>query len=135
MSSLGALCTDFYVNQKLALKMDLPSARETVLDLFDRVRKELPQMDQFRRYDGELALESPEADSQYSWLALNQTAIRSGWVNPTNLSEAYRLHRLILASATYRQSSARSELLDTIDPDNRLYGRQTIRRIESEVSK
>ena len=62
MTSLGALCTDFYVNQKLALKLDLPSARETVLDMFDRIRKELPNMDRFRRYDGELALESAEAE-------------------------------------------------------------------------
>ena len=95
------MCTDFYVNQKLALKMDLPSARETVLDMFDRVRRELPHMDRFRRYDGELALESPERDAQYNWLALNQTAVRSGWVNPEALDRAYRLHRLILDVAPY----------------------------------
>jgi len=34
-SSLAAICSDFYVNQKLALKLDLPTARESVLDLFD----------------------------------------------------------------------------------------------------
>jgi len=101
LTTLGVLCSDFYVNQKLALKMDLPSARETVLDLFDRVRRELPDMDQFRRYDGELALESPETDAEYNWLALNQTAIRTGWVNPESLERAYRLHRLILEVAPY----------------------------------
>jgi len=53
VTGLGALCTDFYINQKLSLKMDLPSARETVLDMFDRVRKELPNMDRLRRYDGD----------------------------------------------------------------------------------
>jgi hypothetical protein len=101
LTSLGALCTDFYVNQKLALKLDLPSARETVLDMFDRIRKELPNMDRFRRYDGELALESAEAESEYNWIALNRTAIRSGWVNPDSLDQAYRLHRLILDVAPY----------------------------------
>ncbi len=101
LTSLGAVCADFYVNQKLSLKMDLPSAREAVLDLFDRVRREMPDMDRFRRYDGELALESPENDARYLWLALNQTAIRSGWVNPESLEEAYRLHRLILEVAPY----------------------------------
>jgi hypothetical protein len=101
LTGVSALCSDFYVNQKVALKMDLPTARETVLNLFDRVRKELPEMDRFRRYDGELALESPEADAQYNWLALNQTAIRSGWVNPDSLERAYRLHRLILDVAPY----------------------------------
>jgi hypothetical protein len=100
-TSFGALCTDFYVNQKLSLKMDLPTSRETVLDFFDRVRREFPQMDRFRRYEGELALESPEQSSQYSWLALRRTTIRSGWVNPETLEQAYKLHRLVLEVAPY----------------------------------
>ena len=49
-TSYGALCTDFYVNQKLALKMDLPSDRETILHLFDRVKKTVPNMNRFHRY-------------------------------------------------------------------------------------
>jgi hypothetical protein len=100
-TSFGALCTDFYVNQKLSLKMDLPSGRETVLDMFDRVRRELPMMERFRRYEGELALESAEQGSQYNWLALRRTSIRSGWVNPESLEQAYKLHRLILNVAPY----------------------------------
>lgn len=100
-TSFGALCTDFYVNQKVAVKMDLPTSRETVLDMFDRVRRELPQMDRFRRFEGELALESAEHASQYSWLALRRTNIRSGWVNPDSLEQAYRLHRLILDVAPF----------------------------------
>ncbi|MFK7958988.1 MAG: hypothetical protein AB8G96_00545 [Phycisphaerales bacterium] len=99
--SIGALCSDYYVNQKLSLKLDLPSARESVLDMFDRVRRDLPAMDRFRRYEDELALESPEQDGVYNWLALNKTAIRSGWVNPTEFPDAYRLHRLILEVAPY----------------------------------
>ena len=94
--SFTALCTDFYVNQNIALKMDLPTARETVLDLFDRIRKSVPGMDGFRRFEDELALESDAAEAQYRWLALRQTSIRSGWVNPESLEEAYRLHRLVL---------------------------------------
>ena len=44
-----------------------------------------------------------------------------------------RLHRLILLSATYRQTSeARPETLRT-DPDNRLWGRANRRRLESEA--
>jgi hypothetical protein len=100
-TSYSAICTDFYVNQKLSLRMDLPSGRECVLDMFDRVRKELPAMDRFRRYEGELALESPEQASMYSWLALRRTSIRSGWVNPETLDQAYKLHRLILDVAPY----------------------------------
>jgi hypothetical protein len=101
VTTFGALCTDFYINQKVSLKMDLPTARETVLDLFDRVRRELPAMDRFRRYDGELSLESTDQDSEYCWLALRRTSIRSGWVNPQGADDAYRLHRLVLDIAPY----------------------------------
>ena len=45
-TSYGALCSDFYINQKFALKMDLPTARETVLDLFDRIRDALRMLAQ-----------------------------------------------------------------------------------------
>lgn len=99
--SLAAICSDFYVNQKLALKLDLPTARESVLDLFDRIRKEVPSMDRFRRYDDEVALESTDREHGYEWMALDRTAIRSGRVNPPALDEAYRLHRLILETAPW----------------------------------
>ncbi|MEM7228734.1 MAG: hypothetical protein AAF432_07960 [Planctomycetota bacterium] len=100
-NSFAAICSDFYINQKIALKMDLPTRRETVLDMFDRVRKALPSMDRFRRYDDELALESADEDSRYSWLAMRRTSIRSGWVNPGSLDQAYKLHRLVLEIAPY----------------------------------
>lgn len=97
----AALCTDFYVNQKIVSKLDLPTNRETVLEMFDRVRKTLPAMDRFRRYEDEIALESADDRGDYSWMALRRTSLRSGWVNPTSLDEAYRLHRLILEAAPY----------------------------------
>ncbi len=100
-TSFGALCTDFYVNQKLAVKMDLPYDRETVLHFFDRIRKPLPTMNRFRRYDGELALESSRKESRYKWLALRQNSIRSGSVNPESMAEATKFHRLILDQAPY----------------------------------
>lgn len=100
-TSFSALCSDFYINQKLALKMDLPTGRETVLDLFDRIRKFRPSMNRFRRFEGELALESTPADGQYDWVALRQTAARSGTVNPDSLADAYQLHRMLLEVAPF----------------------------------
>ena len=99
-TSFGALCTDFYVNQRLNLKMDMPSDRETVLHLFDRIRKSVPSMDRFRRYDDELALES-RRDQEYRWMALRRTSIRTGHVNPQSMQEAYKLHQLVLEAAPY----------------------------------
>lgn len=100
-TSFGALCTDFYVNQKLALKMDLPSDRETVLHLFDAVRKADPAMSRFRRYQGELALESTRRTSEYRWLALRRNSIRTGHVNPATMDQSYQLHRKVLELAPY----------------------------------
>ncbi len=99
-TSYGALCSDFYVNQKLALKMDLPGDRETILHLFDRVRKSVPGMDRFRRYRGELALES-KREAEYRWLALRRTSIRTGHVNPDSVEAALKLHRLVLELAPF----------------------------------
>lgn len=100
-TSYGALCTDFYINQKLALKMDLPSDRETVLHFFDMVRRAMPSMHRFRRYDGELALESSRRDAEYKWLALRRNSIRAGHVNPQSLAEAYKFHQLMLDFAPH----------------------------------
>lgn len=100
-TSYSALCSDFYVNLKIALKLDLPTGRDTVLHLFDRVRRELPQMDRFKRYDDELALESDDSQRSYAWVALRRTSVRSGWVNPDSFDEAYRLHRLMLDLVPY----------------------------------
>lgn len=99
--SYRALSSDFYVNQKLALKLDLPRERQTVLDLCDRVRRQFPSMTQFRRYRDELALESESSAAENRWMAIRNQNIRSGVVNPDSLGEAYALHRHLLEVAPY----------------------------------
>jgi hypothetical protein len=99
--NFSALCTDFYVNQKLALKLDLPDRREPVLDMFDRLRKEFPKLERFRRFDGEIALESAESEREFAWVAMRQTSLRSGAVNPASLEDAYALHKRILEVSPY----------------------------------
>lgn len=100
-TSFGALCNDFYINQKLALKMDLPSDRETLLHLFDRVRKSMPGMDRLRRFQTELALESTRKEEEYQWLALRRASVRTGHVNPKDMAKGYELHKLVLELAPY----------------------------------
>ena len=102
MPDFDALCRDFCVNQKLALKMDLPAAREPVLDLFGRLRKDMPRLSSLQRYpDGEVALESGEDERDFLWVAMRQLSLKSGWVNPGTLDEAYRMHRTVLEVAPY----------------------------------
>lgn len=104
----SAYAADFYINQRLNLKMDLSMRRDTVLSLFDRVRRDIPAMDRFKRYTDELALESrPDADAtgiggaSQQWVAVRKTSIRSGSVNPESAEDGYRLHKLVLESAPY----------------------------------
>jgi len=96
-----ALCSDLYVNQRLNLKMDLPREREPVLDMFDRVRRQFPAMQQFRRYRDELALESDQNGTNHQWLAIRTNNIRSGSVNPGAYQDAYAFHGHVLEIAPY----------------------------------
>lgn len=43
------------------------------------------------------------------------------------------LHRVILTSTVYRQSSSRNSVGDAVDPDNLLYWRKPIQRLDAEV--
>ncbi len=100
-SSYRAICSDYYVNQKLNLKLDLPRERQTILDMCDRVRRQFQSMTQFRRYRDELALESEPSGGPHRWLAIRNSSIRSGDVNPASFAEAYALHRHLLEVAPY----------------------------------
>ena len=68
--------------------------------------------------------EQPSHPELLDWLA--DEFMRSGW-------SLKRLHRLLITSTAYRQSSRRRSELDAVDPDNRLLGRMSIRRLEAET--
>lgn len=57
------------------------------------------------------------------WLA--EEFVSSGW-------SMKQLHKLIMTSAAYQQSSARKPELDQLDPENKLYARMSIRRLAAE---
>ncbi|MCY2949803.1 MAG: DUF1549 and DUF1553 domain-containing protein [Planctomycetota bacterium] len=68
--------------------------------------------------------ETPTHPALLDWLA--RDFISHGW-------SLKHLHRTILTSATYRQSSTRRPELEERDPDNRLLARQNVRRIDWET--
>lgn len=65
----------------------------------------------------------PSHPELLDWLA-------SDWV--ANRWTLKRLHRQLMTSTAYRQSSKRTPALDAADPDNRLLGRFFVRRLQSE---
>ncbi len=66
----------------------------------------------------------PSHPELLDWLA--DEFVRSGW-------DVKRMHRLMMLSSAYRQSSVRLEDHDRIDPENRLIGRMNIRRLDAET--
>lgn len=68
--------------------------------------------------------ERPTHPELLDWLAAD--FMTGGW-------QLKRLHKLIMMSAAYRQSTVRSPAGDAADPDNRLYGRQAVRRLDAEA--
>ncbi|HEY2838369.1 MAG TPA: PSD1 and planctomycete cytochrome C domain-containing protein [Pirellulales bacterium] len=67
--------------------------------------------------------ERPSHPELLDWLA--DELMQKGW-------KLKPLVREIVTSAAYRQSSARREALDAIDPENRLLGRMSVRRLQAE---
>ena len=68
--------------------------------------------------------EEPSHPELLDWLADDFTA--GGW-------KLKRLHRMIVTSTAYRQTSTRRRELDAVDPENRLLGRMFVRRLEAET--
>jgi hypothetical protein len=67
--------------------------------------------------------ERPSHPELLDWLA--DELVANGW-------RLKRIHRLIMTSHAYQQTSKRDTSLDAIDPDNRLLGRMSVRRLEAE---
>jgi hypothetical protein len=68
--------------------------------------------------------ERPSHPQLLDWLAVE--FMESGW-------SVKHVHRLIMTSWTYQQSSSGDSRLSETDPENRFYGRMSIRRLESEA--
>jgi cytochrome c553 len=68
--------------------------------------------------------ERPAHPELLDWLASDFTS--HGW-------KLKRLHKLIMTSTVYRQSSLRRPELDAVDPENRLLGRFNLLRLDAEA--
>jgi hypothetical protein len=68
--------------------------------------------------------ERPSHPQLLDWLARDLVA--GGW-------KLKRLHKQIMTSTAYRQSSARSEQVAQLDPEDRLYARMPVRRLDAEA--
>jgi len=83
------------------LSVDLPQVKESASELFDRIKREIPEFERIRTFDDEVALETAEIDGRYQWIGVRPRQIGSGSVNPEQIESAYDLHKLILELAPY----------------------------------
>ena len=67
---------------------------------------------------------APTHPELLDWLA--DEFMQNGW-------SMKHLHRLILSSTAWRQSSRRDAMHESLDPDNRFYSRQSIMRLDAEL--
>ncbi|MGE3818599.1 MAG: DUF1553 domain-containing protein, partial [Isosphaeraceae bacterium] len=67
--------------------------------------------------------EKPSHPELLDWLA--DRFVKGGWTLKP-------IHRLVMTSAAYRQSSRRDPSAEEVDPDNRLLARASVRRLEAE---
>lgn len=101
IESYKALCSDMYVNLKLAFHSELDATRQVTVELFDRLRKEFPTLQTFRHVQNELALESAPGITPQHWVAVRGNCVRAGVVNPESFQQAYQLHAAVLELAPY----------------------------------
>ncbi len=101
IESYKALCSDMYVNLKLAFHNELDTSRQVTLEFFDRLRKEFPGLQTFRQVQGELAVESAPGINPQHWVAVRGNCVRAGAVNPESFEQAYQLHAAVLELAPY----------------------------------
>ena len=105
MYAYTSLADDYYLNMHLNTEMPLPTARETVLNFYERVQKNYPTMRNFyTRDNGDFVLEEDKEQGHYRWVSIEPRRICSGYVNPPSPDAAMEQHLFVLDLAPYMLS-------------------------------
>lgn len=102
MNSYASLCDDFGVSTYVHGKLEMPTARETVLHFFEAVQKAFPKMTEFeKRGENDYMLEEERDAGSYRWTSLDSRRLCAGFVNPPALEDADAHNERILEVAPY----------------------------------
>ena len=98
----SSFCDDFYVNMRLGSQLALPNGRDQLLHYFERLGRDHPGMNRFRKTEaGEFNLEEDRSSHSYRWASVEPKRLASGHVNPGTIEEALKLHTLVLGLAPH----------------------------------
>jgi hypothetical protein len=101
-SSFGSLCDGLFVDMNINTQLELPSARDTILTFFERLQKQVPELNNFcRRDSGEYLLEAERDGQRAKWVALEVDRIVAGCADPDEVTDAYKLHTEVLELIPY----------------------------------
>lgn len=118
MWSFGAFCDEFYINSRLFLKLELDSSRETLLHLFEQLRRVYPRLSRLRRReDGGLVLDEERQDGDVRrYLRIDPAALRFGCYGAPDLATvaAYAERVLNLAPAHLSLSDLDLDYMETV---------------------
>ena len=115
MTLYNTLADDFYINLNLNTEMQLPTARDTVLDFFGRVQKTYPSMRNFyTRENGDFVLEEDKDQGHQRWVSLEPRRVCSGYVNPPDMDSAFGQHDLVLQLVPFMLSNRFTQIGDPL---------------------
>ncbi|MCE5187527.1 MAG: hypothetical protein LLF76_15505 [Planctomycetaceae bacterium] len=101
-NSFGSFCDGLFVDMCINTQLELPSGRETILAFFERLQKQLPELNNFaRRENGEYVLEEEVQGQRVRWVGLENDRIIAGCADPEELTKAYTLHNSVLDLIPY----------------------------------
>ena len=121
MDSLRSVCDDFGVTVSLASKLDLPLGRETILSLFESLRRQFPELTEFDRRDEsdhvlEVDRDSVGAGGPHKWVGVDRRRLAVGFTNPASGEAVDALVEAVLATAPDHLGLTRldAETLDVV---------------------
>lgn len=102
-NSYAALCDEFYINMRLGTQMKLATDRATIISFFERMQRLYPNMVNFHQEarHGECSIEENRENNSYRWLSLEPNRLSSGYLNPPELSDAYKYNGSVLETVPY----------------------------------
>ena len=101
-NSFGSFCDGLFVDMCVNTQLELPSGRETILAFFERLQKQMPELNNFARRDsGEYVLEEEVQGQRTRWVGLEADRIIAGCADPDDLGKAYMLHSQVLELIPY----------------------------------